>query len=247
MITLVAPAGALRPGALVALAESEAHHLRVRRAEASETVRLIDGAGTVALGTLRPGRPSAVEIASAEQIPRPAPLVLAVGAGDRERFAWVAEKATELGVTELVALETERTRGVATRVRAEHLPRLERRQLGALKQCGSAWAPVLRGPMSLADVASLGPEAPAHRWLADATGAAPPAALDAGPVVVVIGPEGGFAVEERDVLLSHGFRPVALGPHVLRFETAAVAAAAIVQAARARGRIPGNGAARPSS
>ena len=50
----------------------------------------------------------------------PPELTLAVGAGDRERFAWLVEKAVELGVTAIVPLETERTAGVATRLRAAH-------------------------------------------------------------------------------------------------------------------------------
>ena len=52
---------------------------------------------------------------------RPAELTLAVAAGDRERFAWMVEKAVELGVTRIVPLETERTAGVATRLRDAHL------------------------------------------------------------------------------------------------------------------------------
>ena len=75
--------------------------------------------------------------------------MLGVGAGDRDRFGWLVEKATELGVTEIVPLETERTRGVATGCGPEQLDKLRRRAREALKQCGGAWAPVLREPSPL--------------------------------------------------------------------------------------------------
>ena len=59
-----------------------------------------------------------MDIESVEQVPPPPPLCLAVGAGDRDRFAWLVEKAAELGATRVVPLETERTAGVANRLRA---------------------------------------------------------------------------------------------------------------------------------
>ena len=79
----------------------------------------------------------------------PRQLVLAVGAGDRERFAWVVEKATELGVTAVIPLESERTAGVATQIRPQHLERLRRHALEAVKQCGAAWATRVEEPVSV--------------------------------------------------------------------------------------------------
>jgi 16S rRNA (uracil1498-N3)-methyltransferase len=70
------------------------------------------------------------------------------------------------------------------------------------------------------------------RWVADAEGGgAPPLGPDE-PVTVAVGPEGGFTPSERAVLLAAGFLPVRLGPRVLRFETAAVAAATVVHLRR---------------
>ena len=73
------------------------------------------------------------------------------------------------------------------------------------------------------------------RWLAEAAGDPVPDLLDAEPVTVVVGPEGGLTAGEADRLRAAGYRPMTLGPFTLRFETAAVAAAAIVAAARQRG------------
>ena len=91
-----------------------------------------------------------VEIDAARVVGRPPALTLAVGAGDRERFEWLVEKATELGVTCIAPVETERTAAVATRVRAQHVEKLRRRALEAVKQCGAAWAPEVREPEPLA-------------------------------------------------------------------------------------------------
>ena len=63
----------------------------------------------------------------------------------------------------------------------------------------------------------------------------PPATLDDSPLTAVIGPEGGFTAEEKAALVSVGYRPVALGTNTMRFETAALAAAAAAGMARVRG------------
>jgi 16S rRNA (uracil1498-N3)-methyltransferase len=233
MITLLVPPGAA-PGGREAVDETESHHLRVRRAAAGERVALRDGLGLVGTGRLAAaGRDWAVEIETVERRPRPAELTLAVGAGDRDRFAWLVEKAVELGATSVVPLETDRAGSVATRLRDQGLAKLRRQALEAIKQCGAAWALEVEAPQPLAEF--IARTEPGLHWLADAAGAAPPPALDGTPVTVVVGPEGGFTEPERGALLSAGYRPLALAPHTLRFETAALAAAAVVTTARLRG------------
>jgi 16S rRNA (uracil1498-N3)-methyltransferase len=216
------------------LREGEAHHLQVRRVEPGETVELRDGEGLVGSGTLRrTGEAWSVEVGATERVAPPAPLVLAVGAGDRERFAWVVEKATELGVTAVVPLDCERTAGVATRVRPQHLERLRRHALEAVKQSGAAWATRVE---QLAPLDALvGRHGGGARWLADAEGRPAPPVLGDGPLTVVVGPEGGLTMAERERLLAAGFEAIRLGHHTLRFETAAVAAAAAAVAGRLRG------------
>jgi 16S rRNA (uracil1498-N3)-methyltransferase len=174
-----------------------------------------------------------VEIVQARRERRPAALTLVVGAGDRDRFGWVVEKAAELGVTRLVPLETERTAGVATRLRPAQVKKLQRVALEALKQCGAAWACEVTDPVALGEL--IGSRVDGARWLADAAGATPPPRLDAEPVTALVGPEGGFTPDEIERLRAAGYRPVALGPFTLRFETAALAVAALVAAARQRG------------
>ncbi len=233
MITLLVPHGIVA-GRREPIDEGEQHHLRVRRAAEGEPVALRDGAGLVGTGRLVvSGREWQVEVEAVERRPRPAELTLAVGAGDRERFAWLVEKAAELGATAIVPLETEHVRGVASRVREGHVAKLRRQALEAVKQCGAAWAPGVEAPVGINEFVARARAG--HQWLADAGGTAPPASLDAQPVTVVVGPEGGLTDQERRTLAAAGYRPVALAAHTLRFETAALAAASAVGNARLRG------------
>ncbi len=232
VITLVVTPGHLTPGTLAPVPEEEAHHLRVRRGADAEPVRLVDGQGTVAQGSVVwQGREATVRVEQVDRLPAPVPLVLAVGAGDKERFLALVEKAAELGATLVVPLATERSASVATGVRANHLPRLQRRALEALKQCGAAWAPEVAPPEDLAHF--LARALPAARWLADQDGTVPVAG-GASPLAVAVGPEGGFTAAERERLLAGGFSPVRLGPNILRFETAATAALTAAWVSRQR-------------
>lgn len=232
---VLVPRGSAVIGQRTSLDEAEAHHLRVRRAREDEGVEVLDGAGLTGTGRLvRQGAEWLVEIQSAERQPAQAELTLAVAAGDRERFTWMAEKAVELGVTRIVPLETARTAGVASRLKPAHIEKLQRVMLEATKQCGAVWAPNLASPLPLADF--LNAQIDGNRWLADQAGVAPAPTLDQTPLTVIIGPEGGLSAEERTAILSVGYRPVVLGANTLRFETAALAAAAAAVTARIRGQ-----------
>lgn len=218
---LVAP-GEARPGVVLPLDDDEAHHLRVRRAADGERAHWADGAGQRGEGVLRlSGKRAALEIASMESVAAPMPLVLGVAAGDRDRWGWLAEKATELGVSSLVPLETERTASVATRVREGQLDRLRRRAREAVKQCGNPWAATVEPPVPLPAFLARAPEG--NRWIADRGGRV--ATGTAAATTVLIGPEGGWTPAERAAAQAAHFVPLSLGDHVLRFETAALAAA----------------------
>ena len=232
---VLVPPGSAVIGQRAVLDESEAHHLRVRRAREHEGVDVLDGAGLAGTGRLvRAGSDWLVEIQSAERRPAQPSLTLAVAAGDRERFAWMAEKAVELGVTRIVPLETAHTAGVASRLKPAHLEKLGRVVLEATKQCGAAWAPEVESPVQLKSF--LAHPLIGTGWLADPAGEEPPAALNQTPVTIMVGPEGGFTADEQKAIIQAGYRSVMLGTNTLRFETAALAGAAVVGAARMRRR-----------
>ncbi|HTS89053.1 MAG TPA: RsmE family RNA methyltransferase [Gemmatimonadales bacterium] len=234
MITLLVRRGHLVAGATVTLEPEELHHLEVRRIPAEMRVRLLDGGGRRGEGQLRGSsiRPE-VYVEQVFEEPAPVETCLAVGAGDRDRFAVLAEQATQLGATRIIPLETARTANVATRLRGQHLDRIRRRAREALKQCGALWSLEVEEPLRLTEFLDR-PHAGA-RWLADAAGGSSESLGADTPLTVVIGPEGGFATEEAAALRGAGFIPVRLGPHVLRFETAALAALTTAWHARQRG------------
>jgi 16S rRNA (uracil1498-N3)-methyltransferase len=231
------PPGGWEAGKRVSLEDDELHHLKVRRAKEGEKVEVLDGAGLQGSGILvKADQEWMVEIHAAKVHEPPAALTLGVAAGDRDRFSWMVEKSVELGVTKIVPLKTERTRGVATRLKDSHIPRLRRSALESLKQCGASWAPTVESPVTLSGFLGA-PPLSGSGWLAHQAGAPAPASLDQNPVTVIVGPEGGLTEDELKMAASTGYRPISLGDHTLRFETAALAAAAAVTQARMRGHV----------
>ena len=142
----------------------------------------------------------------------------------------MAQKATELGASRLMPVITRRT--VAERV---NRARLTANAVEAAEQCGILWVPEVAEPEKLAAILAGWDE---KRLLIFADEAAPIAsplaALESEekrPLAVLIGPEGGFEEEERALLLAQPFvLPISLGPRVMRADTAAVAALALVNA-----------------
>ena len=234
MITVLVAPGAREVGERLELDADEAHHLKVRRGEHGARVRFRDGAGWGGTGLLESDSGWFVlTVEHAESSPPPPPLVLAVGAGDRERFTWLVEKAAELGVTDVVPLETGRTFNVATRVRESHVEKLARRAREAIKQSGAFWTPRVLPPVPFETFVDT--PRPGARWLLDVSGCVPAGLGMSTAVTAMVGPEGGFTEEEAAQARAAGYQPVRIGPHTLRFETAAVSAAALIQTARERG------------
>jgi 16S rRNA (uracil1498-N3)-methyltransferase len=148
----------------------------------------------------------------------------------RSRLDYMVQKATEMGVARLQPVLTRHT--VAERVNGE---RMRANVIEAAEQCGILRVPEVSAPERLDRVLAS--------WDADrrlifcdegAPIADPVAALREiapGPLAVLIGPEGGFASEERDALIALPFvTRIAMGPRIMRADTAAVAALTLVNA-----------------
>lgn len=224
----------LAPGASVELDPAQAHYLiNVLRCKTGDDILLFNGRDGEWLGGLSgaPKKRAIVSLAhqTRRQIPPPdlhylfAPL-------KRARLDYMAQKATELGAARLGPVITRRT--VAERV---NRARLMANAVEAAEQCGVLWVPEVAEPKKLPDLLAGWDE---KRLLvfADETApiASPLAALEGHgkrPLAVLIGPEGGFEAEERALLLAEPFvLPISLGPRVMRADTAAVAALALVNA-----------------
>ncbi len=211
----------------VCLSGPEAHHLiHVMRAQIGAKVVLFDGTGREFLAeVVRVGRGEVqLAILAQEKVDRELTTELAIGItlpkGDRQK--WLVEKLVELGVTRLVPLVTERS---VARPLPSVLERLQRTVIEASKQCGRNRLMEIAAPeLWPAFIASAsGVE---HRWLAHPAqekGRERGAGSGArGPIVLAIGPEGGFTDEEVGLAADAGWQCVDLGPRILRIETAAI-------------------------
>jgi 16S rRNA (uracil1498-N3)-methyltransferase len=221
----------LSPGALV-LGEDAAHHARVRRLAVGAPVTVRDGAGTTASGTLVRMAKQHIELEiSGPRCPPPLPPVhLLVPVADKERMLLLAEKATELAVTTWRPVLWRRSRSVAGRGEGPMFAqKVEARMISALLQSEGAWLPQ-RFMESNAERAIAALPMEGTRLLLDPAG--PPIAAEAlhGPVVLAVGPEGGFESDEMDRLVEAGFRRVSIAGGILRMETAAIVALGIVRA-----------------
>ncbi len=145
----------------------------------------------------------------------------------RGRIDWLVEKATELGVARLRPVLTRRT--VVDRL---NLDRLRAHSIEAAEQCGRTALPLLEPPAELDRVLRDWPSDRAL-YFADEGGGEPLAAVATrGPAAILVGPEGGFADDERDAIRAvPPARAVSLGPRILRADTAAIAAVSLWMAA----------------
>ena len=159
-------------------------------------------------------------------------LLQAFVKGDKPEF--IIQKATELGASAISFYTTERTVPLAPNPKRE--ARWRKISIGAAKQCRRSVLPRISVAGSLAKVLAEWESRGALKlalWEGVTEGGTIKEALRSGSgaegVVVLVGPEGGFSKDEIDAAARAGFRIVGLGPRILRAETAAVAALALMQ------------------
>jgi 16S rRNA (uracil1498-N3)-methyltransferase len=191
---------------------------------------LFDGSGLEASAELTSAANGVAELAVRElraANTEPAvSLVLAAAVPKGDRFAWLIEKATELGVRRFVPLITERS---VVNPGAGKLDKMRRTIVEASKQCGRSRLMELDSPVRWDEFVAR-EFAESRGWVAHPNGEAIKSAArpEAGPLVAAVGPEGGFTDSELDLAVQAGAKLVSLGPRILRIETAAVALAAVV-------------------
>lgn len=217
------------------LTGAEAHHLiHVMRAKPGTEVVLFDGQGDEFAARVERLTRTEVHLAVLSRIaanresPLSVTLAVALPKGDRQR--WLVEKAVELGVRRLIPLETQRSvsQGVD-----KALSRLGRFVVEACKQCGRNRLMEIAPSAPWAQIAESAALADTSRWMAHPASEHGPEALRLAiekrpaQIWLVVGPEGGFTEAEMALGLAHGWRPLCLGPAILRVETAALAVAAL--------------------
>jgi 16S rRNA (uracil1498-N3)-methyltransferase len=226
------------PGARLAFPEHSAHHAReVLRLRPGAAVLVFDGHGAEFEGEIdavsRRGVSARLGAAVSPRRESPLQLVLAVSPLKGDRMELVVQKATELGVAAIWPVVTFRTDAAARpALQGSRGERWERVASGAAEQCGRAVVPEVAPTTTLDHLLArtfdgqrvVLLETPGHRPLASME-------VDPSrPLLLLVGPAGGFEPSEAEALREAGFTPASLGPRILRAETAAVAAVAIAAA-----------------
>ncbi|MBI5436605.1 MAG: 16S rRNA (uracil(1498)-N(3))-methyltransferase [Nitrosomonadales bacterium] len=227
----------LHLGATLELPPEAAHHAhRVLRLRVNDPVQLFDGEGhaldatiseingkRVVLGKLKP--------CAAEPQP-PLRIVLAQAMCSSEKMDWVVQKATELGAAEIQPVQTRRSvaklSGERIERRTEHWRNVT---IAACEQCGRNALPQVHAPQEFSVWLAQMRGIPDTRFilLPEAATALHEQPAPQGKVTLLIGPEGGFSIDEVQLARQAGFIPIRLGARVLRTETAAIAGIAALQ------------------
>jgi 16S rRNA (uracil1498-N3)-methyltransferase len=218
-----------------AIVEGDAHHhlFRVRRLQAGDALRVVDGAGAARAARVESVGKREAKLRIGDPAPSNEPAIdvdLYVAAPKPDRAAWLVEKATEVGARSISFLATERD---ARSLAPSQLERLRRIAVSALEQCGRSWLPPVADGGDLQG-AVLRAKAAGHVLVAlDGEGAREvPLAGSRGRCALFVGPEGGWSATECALFETERVALRSLGPTVLRVETAAVVAAALMVALR---------------
>lgn len=229
----------LRPDCEVELpAGAVGHAVRVLRLRPGDPVTLFNGDGyEYAARLIAPATRGARAVIDSVATPARESLLritLLQAIARGEKMDWIIQKATELGVARITPLSTGRSEVRLDAARAD-----QRRRhwlavaIAACEQCGRNIVPAIDAPVELAawpgeaDAQDQG-----RRWTLSPDGGTRlrDLRLAPGTLTLAIGPEGGFDEADLGVLHANGFRGLALGPRILRTETAGIAALAALQA-----------------
>lgn len=216
----------------------DARHLtRVLRVEAGQRFEISDNRN-VYLAEIETARKERVIFRTIEKLAAgetPLDVILCAALVKFDRFEWMIEKATELGAARIVPVVAARTEKGLDRAAHKRLERWRRIAIEASQQSRRAHLPEVCQPVKLADALAI---SAVHRYALDENPAAPPLAGTLPPqrnpgdsVALLIGPEGGLTPEEREEFTAAGWLAVSLGPLILRAETAAIAALAVIHSA----------------
>jgi 16S rRNA (uracil1498-N3)-methyltransferase len=227
----------LRAGEERLLPDAAATHVgRVLRARVGDGLTLFDGQGgeydARILSIERPGVRVRIDSHRALERESPLKITLLQALARGERMDFIVQKATELGVTSIIALHSQRSvvrlNAVGLAKRCEHWRAIA---ISACEQCGRNRVPLIEAVPDLASACSRVPPTDRRLMLSpDAERTLLDAVREASSISMLIGPEGGFSSEELALTQQLGFHGCRLGPRVLRAETAPLAALSAIQA-----------------
>ncbi len=216
---------------------SEARHIRdVLRLKTSAPVFLFDGSGMEFEGKIAGiGADSvSVDIVAAREVKTESPLEIVIGQGipKADKMELIVQKSTELGVSRIVPILTERV--VPRSFNVNKLERWQRVAIEACKQSGRVKVPKILEPVGFKEfVTNADPSylrlIPWEGEKGTSLKSALPEILDPAKAMLIIGPEGGLSGSEIGLARECGFIPVSLGKRILRTETVSLALVSVIQ------------------
>ncbi len=224
----------LFPEQTIVLDEKASRYLvTVLRMQQGRALSVFDGLGGEYSATLvnADKKRAQVYLEKHVDINRESPLQIELGIGISrgDRMDWVIQKATELGATKITPLMTERTevklKGERQEKKQDHWLQVA---ISACEQCQRNQLPIITPPAGLTDWISSS-KADKKLVLHHRTDERLSSGDDVSSCCLLIGPEGGLSDSEINLALDNGFQALALGPRVLRTETAPVSALSILQ------------------
>jgi len=210
------------------------HLTRVLRVKPGQQLIIFDGRGIEYQATVTTveRKSITVSILSSETVNRESPLsiTLVQGISRGERMDWLLQKATELGVSRIMPTYTKRSVVVLDDKRLQsRLLHWQGIITNACEQCGRNTLPELSPPVSLTEILTRQPVK--NCYYLDPDGAQRLSKIgQSDSICFIIGPEGGFDAEEKELMNKRGITPLAMGPRILRTETAGITAIAAVTA-----------------
>lgn len=221
----------LHTGTEISLGHSQTHYLRnVLRCQLDEQIEIFNGRDGAFEAIITSIGKKVITLVCGHCLRAPERLPdlwLAFAPLRRERTDFMVEKAVELGVTRLCPVQTQYTQGGRLSIE-----KLAARAIEAAEQCGRVGIPEIDPVQSLDAFLSHVPRNSSLVFCDESLTecASVPFTRQAGPVIILIGPEGGFACDERDRIgACEAAVRLSLGPRVLRAETAALAALTLAQ------------------
>lgn len=206
--------------------EESLHCIKVLRHKEGDTINIIDGKGTLYNALITSPHIKRTQVQIVNSTPdfgtHPYHLHLAVAPTKNiDRFEWFVEKATEIGFDSLTPLEC-----AFSERRIIKPERIEKIIISAAKQSLKAQIPILNPLTPFSDFAKNIPQT--NKFIAHCYSGQKPHLMRVCPqntdIVIAIGPEGDFSIDEVNLATSQGFQPITLGSSRLRTETAAVVA-----------------------
>jgi len=207
--------------------DTSKHIVQVLRMQAGDQINLTDGKGNLLTCKITDAHKKHTEVNILNsRFTNPDSRTISIGISilkNTSRFEWFLEKATEIGINEIIPLICERTEKEKFRQ-----DRMQQICISAMLQSQQCWLPVLHKPTNFSDVVKISHQQQkfiAHcmdetkRELADLVN------KTLSSQIILIGPEGDFSKPEISEALEHGFSPVSLGSTRLRSETAGLVAA----------------------